>query len=212
MHAVDLLDGEAVHQAVLHHGAAAAAPFLGRLEDHDRRAGKIAGLRQIARGAEQHGGMAVMAAGVHLPGNRRLVGHGRGLLDRQRIHVGAQADHAAPLPLVAADHPHHTGPADPRHHLVAAEALELVGDRRRGPVHVVHELGMRMDIAPPRGDLAVQVRNPVDDRHRINSSETARNGPPHDHKCNGPDWTGQSPPRSWALGADPGPFGPVRGY
>ena len=68
MHAVDLLDAEALHQAVLDHRLAAAAAFLGRLEDDDRGAVEIARLGEVARGAEQHRGVAVMAAGVHLAG------------------------------------------------------------------------------------------------------------------------------------------------
>ena len=92
VHAVDLLDAEALHQAVLHHGLAAGAALLGRLEDHDRGAGEIARLGEIARRAEQHRGVAVMAAGVHLAGHGRLVGQVVRLLDRQRVHVGAQPD------------------------------------------------------------------------------------------------------------------------
>ena len=95
VHAVDFLDAEALHQAVLHHGAAAGAALLGRLEDHDRGAGEVARLGQVFGGAEQHGGVAVMAAGVHLAGHRRPVGDVGRLLERQRVHVGAQPDHLA---------------------------------------------------------------------------------------------------------------------
>ena len=93
VHAVDLLDAEALHQAVLDHRVAAAAAFLGRLEDHHRRAVEIARLGEIFRGAQQHGGVPVMAAGMHLAGDLGRVGHVGRLLDRQRVHVGAQADH-----------------------------------------------------------------------------------------------------------------------
>ena len=74
VHAVDLVDGPAVHQAVLDHRLAAAAAFFGRLEDDDRRAVEIARLGEVAGGAEQHGGVAVMAAGVHLARHGRGVG------------------------------------------------------------------------------------------------------------------------------------------
>ncbi len=95
VHAVDLLDAEAVHHAVLDHGEATRAAFLRRLEDHGDRAGEIAGLGKIFRGAEQHGGVAVMAAGMHLAGILRGVGFAGDFADGQRVHVGAQADHAA---------------------------------------------------------------------------------------------------------------------
>ncbi len=65
VHAVDLLDAEAVHHAVLDHLAAAAAAFLGGLEDHHGGAVEVAGLGQVLGRAQQHGGVAVMAAGVH---------------------------------------------------------------------------------------------------------------------------------------------------
>ena len=58
-------DAEALHHAVLDHLVAAAAAFFGRLEDDRDRAGEIACLGEILRRAEQHGGVAVMAAGVH---------------------------------------------------------------------------------------------------------------------------------------------------
>ena len=93
MHAIDLLDAEAVHQPVLDHRSGAGAALFRRLEDHDRVAGEIPGLGEVTRRAEQHRGMAVMAAGVHLArglGGVRQVGR---FLDRQRIHVGAQPDH-----------------------------------------------------------------------------------------------------------------------
>ena len=68
VHAEHLVDGEPLHHAVLHHLVAAAAAFFRRLEDHRHGAGEIAGLGKVFRGAEQHGRVAVMAAGVHLAG------------------------------------------------------------------------------------------------------------------------------------------------
>ena len=95
VHAVDFLDAETVDQAVPHHAAPAGAALLGRLEDHHGGAGEIAGFGEIFGGAEQHGGVAVMAAGVHLARHCRFVGQAGFLLDRQRVHVGAQPDHLA---------------------------------------------------------------------------------------------------------------------
>ena len=66
VHAEHLLDAEALHHAVLDHRQAAGPAFLGRLEDDGDGAREIARLGQVFRGAQQHGGVAVMAAGVHL--------------------------------------------------------------------------------------------------------------------------------------------------
>ena len=93
VHAVDFLDAEAADQAVLDHRGSAGAALLRGLEDHHRGAGEIARLGEIFGGAEQHRGVAVMAAGVHLAGHRRFIRQAGLLLDRQRIHVGAQAEH-----------------------------------------------------------------------------------------------------------------------
>ena len=94
MQAVDLLDAEALHQAVIDHGAAAGAALLRRLEDHDRGAREIARLGKIARCAQQHCGVAVMTAGMHPAGDGRFVRNVADFLQRQRVHVGAQTDHA----------------------------------------------------------------------------------------------------------------------
>ena len=93
--AIDLLDAEALHHAVLHHRLAAGAALLRRLEDDDRRAVEAARLGEVFCRAEQHRGVAVMAAGVHLARRLRRPGLAALLVDRQRIHVGAQPDDAA---------------------------------------------------------------------------------------------------------------------
>ena len=68
------------------------------------RAVEIARLGEILRGAEQHGGVAVMAAGMHLARGLRGIGLAVASVDRQRVHVGAQADGAARCRLAALDH------------------------------------------------------------------------------------------------------------
>ena len=93
VHAIDLIDGETVHQPVLDHGGSARAALFRRLEDHDGVAGEIPGLREITGRAEQHRGMPVMAASMHLARCLGCVVKLGRLLDRQRIHVGAQPDH-----------------------------------------------------------------------------------------------------------------------
>ena len=65
-------------------------------------------------------------------------------------------------PLDDADH---AGLADAGHHLVATEGFELVGNDAGGPMHVVEDLGVLMDIATPLRDLVVHGGNAVDDGH-----------------------------------------------
>ena len=90
--AIELVAGEFLEQAVLDHRARAAETFLGRLEDEMHGAVEIACLGEIARGAEQHRGVAVMTAAMEAAGNGRAPFQVGVLLHRQRVHVGAQAD------------------------------------------------------------------------------------------------------------------------
>src|SRR5260370_6603539 len=170
VHAVLLSDMEALHQAVLYHGPAAAAALLRRLENHNCGAREIAGLGQIARGAEQHGGVPVVPAGVHLAGYGGLVWNIVGLKDGQRIHVGAQADYMAALAPASADDAHDAGAADAGDDLIASEALELVGHRASRAMDIVKNLRVRVDVAPPGGDVAVEIGDAVDDGHGSSSS------------------------------------------
>ena len=68
VHAEHRVHRELLEQAVLDHLARAAAAFFGRLEDQVHGAVEIAVLRQVLGRAQQHRGMAVVAAGVHLAG------------------------------------------------------------------------------------------------------------------------------------------------
>src|SRR5258708_29545131 len=68
---VDLVAGKLLEEAVLDHGASAAEAFFGGLKDEMHGAVEIPGFGQIARGAEQHGGVAVVAAAVEAAGNGR---------------------------------------------------------------------------------------------------------------------------------------------
>ena len=127
--AVDLVAGKALEQPVGDHRAGAAQALLGRLEDEQGRAVEVAGLGEVARRAEQHGGVAVMAAGVHLARHRRAIGQVGLLLDRQGVHVGAQAD-APARPVRPSSTPTTPVPPMPRC-TVDAEARELLRRRCR---------------------------------------------------------------------------------
>ena len=167
VHAVDLVDLETLDQSVLNHRLGAGTALLGRLEDHGHLAGEVAGFGEIARGAEQHRGMAVMAAGMHQARGLRGIGQPGRLLDRQRIHVGAQAEHLdlAAAGLAALDDADDAGLAQPRRDLVTAEFAQPVGHEGRGPMHLVEQLRVRMDIPPPGLDIGLQIGDAVDDGH-----------------------------------------------
>src|SRR6266581_597389 len=139
----DAVTGELVEEALLDHDAAPAAALLRRLEDEMHRALEIAHLGEDAGGAEQHGGVAVMAAGMHPTLMRRGMGKGIRLLHRQAIHVGAQADRTQRIaaPQRADDAGLGKATMD-----FAAIFSELRRDDVRGALFGEGELGMRVDV------------------------------------------------------------------
>ena len=65
---VDLRAGEAVEQAVFDHRAGTGVALFTGLKNQTRGAAKLPRLHQIARRADQHGGVAVVPASVHQAG------------------------------------------------------------------------------------------------------------------------------------------------
>jgi hypothetical protein len=92
VHAEHRFAGKALEEAVLDHGACAADAFLGGLEDEVHRAVEMPRPGEVFRRAEEHRGVAVVAAGVHAAVVRGLVAEAVRFPDRQRIHVRAQPD------------------------------------------------------------------------------------------------------------------------
>jgi len=62
---IDAIHREAGEQAFVAHAFAAGDVFFGGLEDEYDASGEVARGAQVFGGAEQHGGVAVVAAGVH---------------------------------------------------------------------------------------------------------------------------------------------------
>src|SRR5438067_444797 len=104
---------------------ASTSPILRRLEDEMHGAVEIARLREIARRAQQHRRVSVMAAGMHAPGVLRAMREGVAFEDRQTIHVGAQPDRARRV--ADPETPDDAGLADAAMHL-DAKAFEPLGD------------------------------------------------------------------------------------
>ena len=155
VHAEHGFHGELLEQAFLDHLARAAAAFLGRLEDQVHRAVEVAVLRKMQRRGQQHGRVAVVAAGVHLALVFAGVGEGVELGHGQRVHVGAQANRssvfrgrAAVAPVHDADH---AGGAQPA---VNGDApLRQLGRHQVGGAHFLEaEFRVRVDVAPQLGD------------------------------------------------------------
>ena len=141
------LDREALEQAILDHHRRPTFRFLGRLENEGDDAVEIRMPGQVARRAEQHRGVAVMAAGVHLSLMSRVVRKLVHLDQRQGIHVGAQADHALRGPGTQnADHP---GSGDAAMHFEPV-ALQFACNDVGGAVLVEGQFRVRVNIAAQR--------------------------------------------------------------
>ena len=72
----------------------AAFGFFGGLKDEHGDAVKVRVFSQIAGRTQEHGGVTIVAAGVHPPRMARVVREFVELNQRQGIHIGTQADHA----------------------------------------------------------------------------------------------------------------------
>ena len=160
---IDFVAGKFLEQPVLDHRARAAEAFLGRLEDEMHGAVEVLGFGKIARGAEQHGGVAVMAAAVEAAGNGRAPFQIGIFFHRQRVHVGAQPNTFAAR-AVALEHADHAGAAEAAMHL-DAPLRQLVGDDAGGSHFLEADFRMRVKIAADRGEFVGKAFDAVDIGH-----------------------------------------------
>jgi hypothetical protein len=158
----DRIARKLVEQPLLDHHTAAAAPLFSRLKDQVHGAFEIAGRREVFGGTEQHRRMTVMAAGMHPAVMGRAVGEIVHLLDRQRIHIGAQPDRGGSV--AAPDRADNPGPGQPPIDLAAVFG-QLYRHQIRGPLLGEGELGMRMDVTADRNQLVAIVEHLGNDRH-----------------------------------------------
>ena len=157
VHRKDRIARKFVEQPLLDHDPAAAAALFGRLKDQMHGALEVAGRGEVSGGAEQHRRVPVMAAGVHLAVFGRAVGEIVHLVDRQRVHIGAQPDRRRRI--AAPDRADDPGPGEPAMHL-AAELGELGRDQVGGALLGEGEFGMGVDVAADRGQFVVIVAAP----------------------------------------------------
>jgi hypothetical protein len=141
-----------------------ARALLGRLEQQLHRTRQaIAHPREDGGHAELNRHVVVVAAGVHhadflavpLRLDRRLERQLGLFADREPIHVRAQRDHGPGLRALEDRNDARAG--DGRH--VVTETLQLGGDHLRRPHLLVPELGMLVEVPPPRHHLRIDLRH-----------------------------------------------------
>ncbi len=155
MHAVNFLNAKLFHHPVFDHLVTTTTAFFGRLKDHHRGSVKIPRLGQIFRRAQQHRRMSVMPASMHFTGFFGFVIKPGRFKNRQRIHIGAQANHLARDIGFAVDHPDNPGTTNPAFDLVAAKSRQFLFDNCRGAECIKQQFRVFMQITPPFGDFCV---------------------------------------------------------
>lgn len=148
----DVLAEDGVHMGILHDArlhqlpCAAGHQILAGLKDQLDGAGEpVTEVAQRPGRAQQHGGMQVVAAGVHLALVLAGEGHAALLVDGQGVDVGAER-HALAGAFLAVDQRHHGG-GQGLLDLVHAHLLQLRADEGRGAYLLHARLGVGMDVA-----------------------------------------------------------------
>ena len=130
------MTGKALEHPVVDHRLRAGVAFLGRLEAEDQRPVEGARLGEMPRRAEQHGRVAVVAAGVHPSGRARrrspapvASGIGSASMSARKQHALVGVRRRAARAVQQAED---AGLADALDHLVEAESAQPLGDEARG--------------------------------------------------------------------------------
>ncbi|MNS20533.1 hypothetical protein D3C72_522720 [compost metagenome] len=173
VHAEQRITWESLQQAVGQHRLGTALALLGRLEDQCQRAVELPGRRQVARGAKQHGGMPVMAAGVHAALVLAAVRGAGSLVDGQRVHVGAQAQ--AAWAAAIAQYADHAGLADTGVHFIAP-FFEQLGNQRRSAAFFEAQFRVSVDIVTDCVQVAGHIVQPGQDVLMSGHVESPRAG------------------------------------
>ena len=88
-------------------------------------------------------------------------------MDWQRVHIRSQTNHPSLRIRLAFDHSNHTCLPDARNNLIHTKLFESLLHKGSRFVHVKHQFGMLMQVAPPASDFFVHLRNSITDRHDI---------------------------------------------
>ena len=143
----------AIRRAIGDHGGCPFQHFFRRLKNKAHGPGKLR--RQILqhrRHTQKGGGMDIMPASMHLPGDFAREGQRRFLVDRQCIHIGTDGKRGARAP--ALDFSNHPGAANARARR-QAKPRQFRRHNPGGAGFLKGQFRMRMDIAAdfyqPRG-------------------------------------------------------------
>ena len=170
VHAKYGLHGELVKQPIFDHFAGAATAFFGRLKDQVNGAVKVSIFRQMFGGRQQHGGVTIVATGVHLALVFAGMRKGIELLHGQRIDVSPQAHAASARATIAAVHDaHDTGGA---HAAVNGNTpiRQLLGHHIGGSHFLKAKLRVGVDIFTNGRNAGCVGEERVDELHKVQSS------------------------------------------
>jgi len=163
-----------LQRAVLDHARRTGAALLGRLEQQLHVPTRWALTRQQRRRPEQHGGVGVVAAQVGHPRHRRRVGHVVGLLDGQRVHIGAQRHGRAVG--TALDQAGEAGASRQGRRGPQAEFVQALTHEGGGGVLLVGELGMGVQVTAPGDEVGSQVVGGAARVHGASSGDRTNEG------------------------------------
>jgi hypothetical protein len=138
---------KALKKALFNHDLRAAGVLFGGLKNQVQRARKLDFLRNVLGRCHQHGGVPVVAAGVHHARVHAAVRQVIGFVDGQGVHVGPQAQALAANAALQLGHQPGGGQA-PRD--AVAPAFQLLGQHLRGAELFETQLGVAVQITTQR--------------------------------------------------------------
>ena len=148
--------GKALEQPLLNHALGPADVFFGGLKNQMHRAIEILRLRQVACRTQQHGGVPVMATGMHLASGARSVSQIGCLMNGKRVHVGPDADGA---PAASFDKRSDNACAGNTRRHRKAELAEFLGNNLARPEFLKAKFRMHVQVMPDGGKLARRRRD-----------------------------------------------------
>jgi len=152
---IDRLRALGVEDALFDHHPGATAALLGGLEEDLHGARELVpAVVQHPGDAHEHRGVGIVAAGVHDAVVERLVLDIVLLVDRERVHVGAQQDDLS-RPFSAPDQAGEPSRRDAGLDLLDPDGAEALLDEAGGLDLLEAELGVLVQV-PPVGDNAGQ--------------------------------------------------------